>query len=195
MTISVNAAYDAFQAYESIKLHFTSPSYDYFRYGGKIRGTIQSFDRRRDKYQFYKLSKRTGVVDYVATAFFLSQVGQIKVKWVGDIVTQEVATQVAEFQRGANNVTYTVEADLARFGSLDDALAARPDNLFELWKRGDASAYSIIAIDYAVGTLLNYWSTEYTDMFDQRKLDALSKFRPFVPIDAPKINQVLTTYD
>jgi len=194
MTISINAAYDAFQAYESIKLHFTTPSYDYFRYGGKIRGTIQSFDRRRDKYQFYKLSKRDDVVDYVAAAMFLDQAGKIKVKWVGDIVSKEVSNAVTEFRRGANNTVYTVEADLARFASLGDALDVRDNNLYVMWKRGDASAYTIIAIDHAVGTVLEYWLDEYTDMFDQHKINALKKYKPFVLVDKPKIQHVLTTH-
>ena len=50
--------YEAYCLYNSLKLHFNSDSYDYFRYNGKISSSIEAFENRKDKYHFYKLSRR-----------------------------------------------------------------------------------------------------------------------------------------
>jgi hypothetical protein len=55
--------YEAFSNYHVLKLHFTS-SYDYFKYGGKCNINIESFEKRRDKYQFYKLSRKYELDEY-----------------------------------------------------------------------------------------------------------------------------------
>jgi len=49
--------YEAFSLYHVLKLHFTS-GYDFFKYSGKTNITIESFEKRKDKYHFYKLSRK-----------------------------------------------------------------------------------------------------------------------------------------
>ncbi len=50
--------YEAFSLYESLKLHFNKDSYDFFKYNGKTNVTVTSFENRKDKYHFYKLSRK-----------------------------------------------------------------------------------------------------------------------------------------
>jgi hypothetical protein len=50
--------YEAYTIFNSLKLHFTQESYDYFQYQGKTRSSIEAFERRKDKYFFYKLSRK-----------------------------------------------------------------------------------------------------------------------------------------
>ena len=49
-----NTGFAAFALYNALKLHFTSDSYDYFKYHGKTNVSKQTFTTRKDKYQFYK---------------------------------------------------------------------------------------------------------------------------------------------
>ena len=50
--------YETYQTYLSMKSHFTNRKYDFFKYGGKSRATIASFNRRKDKYWFEKTSRK-----------------------------------------------------------------------------------------------------------------------------------------
>ena len=50
--------YEAFCLYTSLKLHFNSNSYDYFKYHGKVNTSVDAFENRKDKWHFYKLSRR-----------------------------------------------------------------------------------------------------------------------------------------
>ena len=49
--------YDSYQLYLGIKLHFYSEDYDFVKYNGKVKADINSFLKRKDKFQFGKLFK------------------------------------------------------------------------------------------------------------------------------------------
>ena len=49
--------FEAYEKYVALKLHFTS-EYDYFRYNGKTSVTLKSFNERKDRFHFKRLSKK-----------------------------------------------------------------------------------------------------------------------------------------
>ena len=50
--------FETYQTYLSMKSHFTNSKYDFFKYGGKSRATVTSFNKRKDKYWFEKTSRK-----------------------------------------------------------------------------------------------------------------------------------------
>ena len=50
--------YEAFCLFSSLKLHFTQDQYDFLKYRGKTRTSVEAFENRKDKWQYYKLSRR-----------------------------------------------------------------------------------------------------------------------------------------
>jgi hypothetical protein len=63
---------DAYRCYLSLKNHFTKDNYDYHKYCGKSRATVQSFYKRKDRFWFEKLSRNKGdkeVVDFFVSNF------------------------------------------------------------------------------------------------------------------------------
>ena len=79
--------FEAYKSYLGLKNHFTKPKYDYHRYGGKSRATIQSFYKRRDRYFFEKLSRQKTddeVVEFFVSNFISCDNPQSL--WIGDIV-------------------------------------------------------------------------------------------------------------
>ena len=58
-----NSGFAAFAMFHALKLHFTSDSYDYFKYNGKTNVTKTTFSTRKDKYTFYKLSRKLGLTE------------------------------------------------------------------------------------------------------------------------------------
>lgn len=79
--------YEAFSLYNSLKLHFSSDSYDFFRYNGKSNISIESFENRRDKYHFYKLSRQQDKDDYIQ--FLVSNFLVNEKCWAGDLLQEE----------------------------------------------------------------------------------------------------------
>ena len=50
--------YNAYKTYVALKNHFTSDSYDYFKYKGKARVKEETFLKRKDKFFFEKIEKK-----------------------------------------------------------------------------------------------------------------------------------------
>jgi hypothetical protein len=79
--------FDAYKSYLGLKNHFTKPKYDYHKYGGKSRATVQSFYKRRDRYFFEKLSRQKTdgeVVEFFVSNFISCDNPQSL--WIGEIV-------------------------------------------------------------------------------------------------------------
>ena len=101
--------YEAFCLYNSLKLHFSTDSYDYFKYQGKSRVTIDSFENRKDKYFFYKLSRRNEKEDYVE--FLVSNFLYDETIWVGKLLEEEALTRHRERMKVLQSMTYTFTND------------------------------------------------------------------------------------
>ena len=50
--------FDAYRCYLSLKNHFTKDHYDYHKYRGKTRATVQAFYKRKDRFWFEKFARK-----------------------------------------------------------------------------------------------------------------------------------------
>ena len=69
-----------------MKSHFTNSKYDFFKYGGKSRATVTSFNKRKDKYWFEKTSRKYSdqeITDFSAN-FVTTDTPQNL--WIGEII-------------------------------------------------------------------------------------------------------------
>ena len=62
--------FDAYRCYLSMKNHFTKDKYDYHKYCGKSRATVQSFYKRKDRFWFEKFARQKS--DKEVEDFFVS---------------------------------------------------------------------------------------------------------------------------
>jgi len=79
--------FDCYKTYLAFKNHFTKESYDYHKYCGKSRATIESFYKRRDRYFFEKTARQKSdkeVEDFFIANFVLCNDPQSL--WIGDII-------------------------------------------------------------------------------------------------------------
>ena len=74
--------YEAFESYQALKLHFTSDAYNYFTYNGKTNVSVTAFENRKDKYHFYKLSRKfTNREELIS--FIVANFVEDEASWVG----------------------------------------------------------------------------------------------------------------
>ena len=52
------APFETYKQYLAFKQHFTRKNYDYFRYAGKSRASLNSFYKRKDRYFFERCSRK-----------------------------------------------------------------------------------------------------------------------------------------
>ena len=91
MSSSVYSTRDAFETYVyylALKRHFTS-NYDFVKYNGKVNARVDAFERRKDKFFFFKLSKRKDVKNFILANLLLKPDA-----WAGSLVDSPEADKV-----------------------------------------------------------------------------------------------------
>lgn len=99
--------FEAYKLYTAIKNHFTLDSYDYFKYNGKVRVTENSFEVRKDKYMFYKLSKHEDPLN-----FLVANLSENPKLWVGDLFGLDQQFKYNEYLKRQQSLTYMFETEI-----------------------------------------------------------------------------------
>ena len=98
--------FETYQTYLSMKSHFTNRKYDFFKYGGKSRATMASFNKRKDKYWFEKTSRKYSdkeVLDFLLSNFVSAN--NPENLWIGEIINSGERTY-AEWMKRQQSLTY-----------------------------------------------------------------------------------------
>jgi len=104
--------YDVYERYLSIRMHFTSPEYNYFKYSGKIRTSKESFNKRKDRYFFEKLSRKKTekeVVEFFVSNFIESS--DPSKMWVGELKEKGEENYIS-WKGRVQSLTYKFNEDL-----------------------------------------------------------------------------------
>jgi len=102
--------YEAFGMYHALKLHFTQESYDYFKYNGKTNITQSSFENRKDKWHFTKLSKKFSNKDDLLM-FLVSNFLNDSNVWIGGLLQDEAEVVYKKRLKVVQSLSYTFEND------------------------------------------------------------------------------------
>ena len=112
--------YQTYQTYLSMKSHFTNPKFDFFKYGGKSRATMTSFNKRKDKYWFEKTSRKYSdeeVLNFLLANFVNTDTPQNL--WIGEIINSGERTY-ADWMRRKQSLTYLFKEQVERLISEND---------------------------------------------------------------------------
>jgi len=191
-----NTGYAAFALYNSLKLHFTSNSYNYFKYHGKTNVTQDTFLKRKDKYSFYKLSRKFDIdelKDYLVCNFVFG-----KSSWVGEMLSQDGEEIYKKWTKTNQSLTYVFENDISKLLDSVDA----PDDLFIIQSGSYPKMLSsVMEEDITLETfvILNSIMNFYP-MFDKKIDDDIiwpnlklkcEKYEPFLNYDRSKFRSIL----
>jgi hypothetical protein len=96
--------FEAYRTYLALKTHFSNPKYDFVRYGGKMKVTVESLEKRRDKYWFHKLSKHKDPVGLIVSNYIATD----NIPWVGKLVgSKEAENNYIEWMAKTQKLSYT----------------------------------------------------------------------------------------
>jgi hypothetical protein len=191
-----NSGFAAFAMFHALKLHFTSDSYDYVKYNGKTNVTKTTFSTRKDKYSFYRLSRKFGLTelrDYYIANFMVEDI-----QWVGDILGPESEDNYKKWQKRTQSLTYTFENDiiklLDRVDNPNDLLIVRNNEfplLMQCVQQKDIALETLIILN----DLMNFfpmWEKEiYDDLVWPNFKRKCEKYKPFLSYDKVKFKQIL----
>ena len=188
-------AFDAYKQYVALKNHFTSNTYDYFKYNGAVRAKRESFDRRNDKYFFQKLARRKDVFGYLVALFVYGN----KDAWVGDIVRNEQNdTYYKNWQRVNQSLTYVFKNDLQRLSNdwsdITRVVDGQHPTLLTTALRNEIHIETFIMLNnvFRFTPSWNKRIQEKTVWPSYRQL--CKKYAPFIEFDEEKIRQIAVDY-
>lgn len=98
--------FETYQTYLSMKSHFTNRKYDFFKYRGKSKATVASFNQRKDKYWFEKTSRKYSdkeIVDFLLANFVT--VDNPQNLWIGEIINSG-ERNYSEWMRRQQSLSY-----------------------------------------------------------------------------------------
>jgi hypothetical protein len=102
---------DAYRCYLSLKNHFTKDSYDYHKYCGKSRATVQSFYKRKDRFWFERVARQKS--DQEVVEFFLSNFISCtdpSKLWIGEIM-KEGDERYANWKKRNQSLSYVFKEE------------------------------------------------------------------------------------
>jgi hypothetical protein len=171
-------SFEAYIMYRAMKLHFTSPTYDFHKYNGRVSGKPETFERRKDRYMFSQLSKRDNPQNLLVAVL-----SDNPKAWIGDVLHgDDIAFAM---QKKHESLTYLFEQDIAK---LSDNLKYEvtinddqyPPLLNDLLNEA-ISKETLIILDDVLG-FLPYWRERIEDSLYFPDVDfKLSKYRRFFP--------------
>jgi hypothetical protein len=189
--------YEAFGLYESLKLHFTKDSYDFHKYNGKSNISVTSFENRKDKYHFYKLSrkfsKKEDLIEFLV-ANFVERDGL----WVGDLLTEDAEVNYRSRQKILQSLSYEFTDDLTKlFNGIDDpnevikVIDGDYPVLLTYTLQKETKIETLCILNSILG-FLPMWDKKITDTIRWPNLKRkIVKYTAFLPKDVVKYKLIL----
>ena len=189
--------YEAFGMYQAIKLHFTTDSYDFMKYGGKSKISVDAFDNRKDKYHFHKLSRRLTTQDELIM-FLVANFIHNDTIWVGDLLTEESETIYRQRQRVLQSMSYIFENDCRKIfdgvSNPNEVLQSDDGDYPSLLKMTLQRATEIetLCILNNILGFLPVWNRKITDTVRWPQYSRkVTKYAAFLPKDVVKYKLIL----
>ncbi len=187
-----NTGFAAFAMFHALKLHFTG-SYDYVKYNGKTNVSKQSFSIRKDKFTFYRLSRKYSLDEL--RNYYISNFIVQHVNWVGDITGPDNEENYKKWQKRIQSLTYQFESDIIHvLDNHNDIFKVESGNYPKLLVE---TMHGKIAIETLVilNDLLNFfpmWEKKISDDIVWPELKTkCEKYKPFLFYDKNKMKNIL----
>ena len=192
-------SYEAYTLYLAIKLHFTTPNYDYFKLNAKVNSSFNSFIKRNDRFFFHKLATKYGenLRDYYVSNF----VDRPKT-WVGDLVRADGDTIYNKWRKYNESFWYNFRNDCVLVRNVIDGNNIRFDDVFSvdsgqhprllrLLLSGKVSIQSVIIFDKIL-SFVNRWDKEIKEtIIWPEKSFKITKLRPFINVNITKCKFIM----
>ena len=186
--------FEVYKMYLALKLHFTSDTYDYFQYGGNAKASQVSFDQRKDKFFFVKLSRK--FKDFELREFFVANLTAEDKVYPATLV-REGAKNYAEYIKRKESLSYRFREDVETLYDTHN----RFDDLFKVEGVHPPLLKSFLGGRICLETLTIFNKLfQYVPQFDKQIKEEIVwkplrnkvvKYDPFLHIDMGKYKQIV----
>ena len=187
--------FDAYRCYLSLKNHFTKDHYDYHKYRGKTRATVQAFYKRKDRFWFEKFARSKNdkeVEEFFVSNFIYST--DPATMWIGEMI-KEGEGRYTEWKKKVQSLSYIFKEEtknVFKEQKVDDVFDCSKGHppILKSYLGGDTSLETMVIYDIIFG---------YGKDFDKRLNDPVwetvsrkvKKYKPFININVPRYKKIL----
>lgn len=188
--------FEVYNQYLSFKQHFTKESYDYFKYGGKTRASIKTFNKRKDRYFFEKISRQKSdeeIKNYFLSNFITEDASKI---WIREIIHNGEKTYI-EWQKRIQSMGYlfseecrNIFQDDKKFDKFFLCNNGQHPDIFKLYLKKEISLETFVILDKILGFRKNFDKKIMDPVWETVSL-LLYKYEPFLNIDITRYKENL----
>lgn len=188
---STRDAYNFYMYFLALKKHFTDNNYDFFKYNGKVRASVNSFETRKDKFYFFKMSKRAD-----AKEFALSNLVKNPNIWIGDMVGNDKCEEVfTQWMKKQQSLSYVFKNDLSEIDEDFDTNFVVKDGqhpkLIRAYVQNRINIETLIILMELSG-VSKYWEKNISDTIVFPDINKLCvKYKPFLTYDKEKMKKIV----
>ncbi len=187
--------YQVYCEYLALKSHFSNKNYDYFKYNKKVRASLQSFYKRKDRYFFEKTSRKykdEEIVNFLVANFVEST--SVNRVWIGEIISSGERTY-SDWTKRQQSLTYLFKEQSNELLSNNEL-----ENLFSCSKGHPTILKRFLGGDISLETFVIYDRIfSFRKKFDKKLKDPvwetvslkIQKYSPFLQIDIFKFKKIL----
>jgi len=187
--------YDAYCQYLALKNHFTKDSYDYHKYCGKSRATVQSFYKRKDRMWFEKFSRQKTdqeVIDFFVANFV--SCNDPENLWIGEIV-KEGEGRYKNWQKKIQSLSYLFKEEseyLFEENKLKEVFNCSKGHpvLLKRFLSGNISLETMVLYD-KIFAYLNNFDKKLKDPVWETVSRRIKKYNSFINIDVLNYRKIL----
>ena len=186
---STRDAFELYVYYLALKRHFTS-SYDFIKYNGKVNANINSFETRKDKFFFFKLSK-----DENAKEMIFANLLADPNMWIGDMLEEKAKDVYFTWRKKIDSLSYVFRTELGEldFNDPKSDIMTTGDHprLLKLYMMKRVGEETLIILDDFM-SIFRYWDQNISDTILYPDINRKCKnYRPFLDYDKAKMRKIV----
>lgn len=188
--------FDVYCTYLAFKNHFSKPNYDYFKYNGKSKASIESFNKRKDRYFFEKLSRQRS--DHEIKEFFVAnfiESSDPQSLWIGQII-KEGEDNYKNWQQRTQSLSYRFSTEIESLFSVnefDDVFKSSNGKhplILKKYFSKDICIETLVILNKILGFQKQFDSKLKDPIWEYESIK-LTKYSPFINIDTNKYINIL----
>lgn len=188
------SAFECYKEYVALKNHFSKPTYDYFKYNGKMKVNVSSFDKRKDKLFFQKLAKHPDVHN-----FLIANLSVNEKSWIRELAYSEEAEKTyKDWLKRQQSLSYVFKQELCKLDpKFNDNFLCRNNEHPTLLKLylGKEISLDTLCLLLDISHAKKHWDSkmQYDLIWDTLRVK-VEKYSPFIEYDKDKIKKIVLDY-
>ena len=188
--------FETYKSYLGLKNHFTKEKYDYIKYCGKSRASVESFYKRKDRFFFEKISRQKNdeeVIDFFVANFVSCDDPQAL--WIGEIM-RNGEKNYTNWKKRTQSLSYVFKEEIGKvfagkkFDEMFEIKGTKHPDIVKEHLQGNISLETFLILEKILG---------FKKDFDKKLGDPvwkflslrMEKYNSFLNIDVFRYKKIL----